>query len=98
MDNSGKFRGCWMFDTHEAKYYLNDDWTIVGIECNKFSDALIWVTTWSIADWFIGNPWIFALSAAESDDVSSILTELTVTYSGRIQKWLDPYWEQQKAA
>lgn len=87
-----KFRGSWMFDTHDAVYHLNEVWNIVWIECGKIRDHIVWIHTSSRVSWYIWNPWIFALSGANETDLEMIFTQFTNTYSQRINKWIELKW------
>ncbi len=87
--DSWRFRKCWMFDTHEAIYHLDDKNNIVWIECGKIWDKIIWVQAWRKVWWYIWNPWVFTLSESKNNEIASILTELTQTYPWRIKKWLN---------
>jgi hypothetical protein len=78
-----------MFDTHETIYHLDADNNIVWLQCSKIADEIIWIQTSQQAIGYIGNPWVFA----QSTD-TSILEELTQTYSTRIGKWLQKNWTE----
>lgn len=85
---TGKFRGSWMFDTHDAAYYLNESWEIVWIECNKFNTKLTWVTNWKTIPWKIWNPWVYAINT-QPEGIDKILEELSLTYATRIKRWIE---------
>lgn len=89
-NDAGKFRGSWMFDTHNAEYYLDNDNNIIWIQCDKISDKVIWIQSNDKVVWFIGNPWVRALkeSTEDMDDVYRILQELNATYKEKIIRWL----------
>lgn len=90
VDNAGRFRNCWMFDTYDAIYHLDDTKTIIWIECERFHDKLIGISSKNTVKWHIWNPGVFVLQEANEDDqIKQILEELTDTYSERISFWLD---------
>ena len=93
-DTTGKFRGSWMFDTHEATYHLDHKNNIVWVQCDQIRDEVIWIQSWNTVWWFIWNPWVFTLTQSLSEDIvdtdtiDEIIQELNRAYTYRILKWL----------
>lgn len=96
--DAGKFRKCWMFDTHHAVYHLDEGNNIIWIHCDTIRDEVIWIQSGTKVEWYLWNPWVYALENAKNTELKWILQELSTTYSYRIEKWLKASEKQQIAA
>ena len=84
----GTYRWCALFDTHNANYYLNNDWRVIWIESDKINNEIhrIWEISDIIVSWYIWNPVLYTINNT-TDEVSKILSDINVSYSSRILKW-----------
>ena len=92
------FRWCHLFDTHPAMFHLDESGTIVWLESYKIA-WILWFESWKQISWFIWNPVVSALEQAmPADEKMEILSELNISYSGRIQRLIDKWNTVQMAA
>lgn len=100
-NDAGKFRSCWMFDTHHTVYHLDQDNNIVWIHCHEVQDDVIGIISEKTAAGYLWNPGVFALQNAQDEkEIWDICAELSTTYSQRILSWLDgtkQYWLKRAA-
>lgn len=87
-NKAGTFRGCHIFDTHEASFHLDENNEIVWVECDKIKNWIFWLKTWLSIKWWIWNPVVFAIENMRDDEKTEILAELNITYMGRISRIL----------
>ena len=94
------FRGCHVFDTHEAIFHLDDTGKIVGLECKKIKGTTLWVLTWKSIEWHIWNPVVHTIHTMSeaNDSTEAILWELNITYAWRIERILSTKIESPLAA
>jgi len=85
----GVYKWCALFDTHNANYYLDEKWNIIWIESDKINNEIhrIWEITDVIICWYIWNPILFSINNIR-EDISKILSDVTISYSSRIWKWV----------
>jgi hypothetical protein len=85
------FRGCHVFDTHEAIFYLNEEGSIVWLQSKEIKESVLWVLTWKRVEWHIWNPVVYAIDtmSVTKDSTETILWELNITYTQRIARTLE---------
>ena len=83
-----------VFDTHNATYYLDENNNIVWIESKKIKreQNIIWAKTQNILDWFIWNNLLYAINSS-NEECSNLIRDLNTVYASRVKRWLKSKWD-----
>lgn len=82
----GLLRGCPMFDTYNAKFYLDNNNQIVWLVSDDIEWwKMIWQRSWNIIDnWYVWNVVKFIIEWKRFESIPELLNELTIAYKNRI--------------